>query len=176
MRAIASPLLDARAGDVWLYSRKDLVSRMIAVKTWSRFTHVEVVLSTSPVQLFSSRIKDGVDIFRPDLSDLALVLRSSRPFNQIAASSWAMRVVGQPYDLIGISAFWFAEFQGKENGRQFCSEACTRLLRAGGIDPFPTGDADAIAPGAFAVNPYLSVVWRSSDEWRRWQTKQVEVA
>lgn len=175
---IASPILEAKPGDVWLYSRTDVVSRLIAMKTWSRYTHVEIAFvnrrKDSGLELFTSRITDGVEFYPPDLSGLALVLRSRRPFNQVAATTWANSVVGQPYDLLGLSAFWFAELQGKENGRQFCSEACARVLRRGWIDLFPGADCDAIAPSYYSHNPRIHVVWRSTDEWRRWHARHPE--
>jgi uncharacterized protein YycO len=173
---ITSPIRDAQPGDVWLYARTDPGSRMIAMKTWSRFTHVEVAVAErhtlSGVELLASRIKGGVRFYQADLSGLALVLRSSRPFNQIAAMQWANTVVGQPYDFTGLMCFWFAELQGQNNKAQFCSELATRFLRRGGIDLFPGLDADGVAPSYFGSNPYLDVVWRSWDEQQRWHQRQ----
>lgn len=173
---IASPLADAQSGDVWLYHRTDPISLAISAKTFSRITHAEVALvdrvNGSGVELFSARILTGVRFYQPDLTDLALVLRPTLSFDAFAASEWAMRVVGQPYDLSGILAFFNTRFQGQTDNAMFCSEACTRLLRRGGIELFPGADADAISPGMLAHHPFLQVVWRSGDEWQRWQSKQ----
>ena len=176
LRMISSPVRDAEPGDVWLFSKTDVVSRLIRMKTWSRFMHAELVFVNRPkgsgVELFTSKLERGVDFYSPDTRGLALVLRSRRKFDQAAATPWAERVVGQPFDVLGMASFWFAELQGRDNGRMFCSEAVTRCLRHGGFDLFPGADCDSIAPSYFAHSPRLSVIWRSADEWHRWQAAE----
>lgn len=172
-----SPIRDARPGDVWLTSGSGFVNDLIAFKTWSRFTHAEVVIvdraKNSGLETFTSRLKDGVEFYRPTLDGLALVLRPSLPFDQRKATWWAYesRSLGQPYALVGLLAFWYAAYQGRNDRAQFCSEACTRFLRAGGIDLWPGVDADTVPPSWFAASPLLTVVWRSEAEWRRWEAK-----
>lgn len=176
MPLLTSPIADAKSGDVWLYSRTDPISQAIAARTFSRFMHVEVAVvdrqPCSGLELFTARILTGTKFYPPDPTGLALVLRPTLPFDQAAAVEWANTVVGQPYDLLGLLAFMNSRFQGQEDNRLFCSEGCTRFLRRGGIDLFPEADADGISPGMFAHHPFLSVVWRSGDEWQRWQAKQ----
>lgn len=166
---IRSPILDAQAGDVWLFSRQGFYNRIISLKTWSRFTHVEsVVMQAGQVFTFTSRNGQGVNLYAPDLSGLALVLRLRVPFDQVPALRWAQTVLGQGYSYVGLLAFFWAKYQGLNDTRQFCSEAVTRYLRHGGADLFPRADADTIPPSYFAVSPFLDVVWRSEDEWRRY--------
>lgn len=178
---IASPL-EARPGDVFLFNRNGVYNKLIRLKTWSRFTHCEVaVVMAKRVMTFTSRNGVGVNFYLPDFKGLALVLRPTCAFNQIAAIEWGQTVVGQPYSYVGLLAFWFAKYQGANDKAQFCSEACTRYLRAGGAELFPAADADAIAPRDYSINPFLQVVWRSSDEWDRWlkanpQPEEIEVA
>lgn len=173
---IAQPIADARPGDVWLYSPTEPIGQAIAARTFSRFMHVEVAivdrLPGAGVEMFTARILTGTQFYQPDPKGLALVLRPTLPFDQCAAVAWANTIVGQPYDLLGLLAFVDTKFQGKEDDRVFCSEGCTRFFRHGGIDLFPEADADGIAPRDFAQHPYLEVVWRSGDEWQRWQSKQ----
>lgn len=174
---ISNPLTDARPGDVFLFNRNGVYNKLIRFKTWSRFTHCEVaVVVGGRVMTFTSRNGVGVNFYLPDFKGLALVLRPTCHFDQFAAIAWGQTVVGQPYDLTGLLAFWFAKYQGRDNGAQFCSEACTRYLRAGGAELFPAADADAIAPRDFSINPFLDVVWRSSDEWDRWLTANPQPA
>lgn len=171
---IASPLGEARPGDVLLFSRQESwYGRAIAIKTWSRFTHVEVAVVRDRLGVFTytSRNGEGVNLYAPELGGLALVLRPAVPFDQARALTWSRSTIGQGYDYVGLLAFFLARYQGRENGRMFCSEACTRYLRAGGADLFPAADADTIAPRDFSINPYLRVVWRSADEWARYHQK-----
>lgn len=172
---IASPLQEAKPGDIWLFSRTGFYNKLIAFKTWSRFTHVEaVILRDRRVETFTSRNGQGVNVYAPDLNGLALVLRPSCHLDQAAALMFAKTVAGQRYDYVGLLAFYFAKYQGRENGKMFCSEAVIRFMRAGGCDLFPETDADTVAPRDFSLNPSLNVVWRSSDEWHRWQAQQAE--
>jgi hypothetical protein len=174
--AIASPL-DAQAGDVLLFNRNGAYNKLIQLKTWSRFTHCEVAIRTpaDTLSTFTSRNGLGVDIYAPDVSGLALILRPTAALQQPNALAWARTVIGQPYDYVGLLAFWFAKYQGRENGAMFCSEACTRYLRAGGVDLFPGADADAIAPRDFSIIG-LDVIWRSADEWQRWTDARAKEA
>lgn len=174
-RALGNPLTETEPGDVLLFNRDGIYNKLIRLKTWSRFTHSEVAIRRAgQLCTFTSRNGEGVNFYRPDLNGLALVLRPERPIDQEAAIRWGQTVIGQPYDVVGLLAFWFARYQGLDNGAMFCSEACTRFLRQGGLDLFPGADADAIAPRDFSINPYLQVVWRSADEWARWQVEQTK--
>lgn len=149
-------------GDVLLYARQSWFNWLIRIKTWSRFTHVEVAVSTEHV--FASRNGQGVAFYRPDLSGLAVVLRPTEPLNVAQAALWGKTVIGQGYDWLGLINFTYARVVGKQNGRMFCSEAVTRFLRAGGLDLFPRNDADTISPRDFSVCPWLEPVWLSDNE------------
>jgi hypothetical protein len=142
-------------GDVLLFNRDGFYNRIIRIKTWSRVSHVEVVASGGPSPMtVASRNGQGVGYYKLDSHGLYCVLRprSDLVFNQSDAWKWFLTVNGQGYDWLGLLAFASAKFQGKENGKMFCSELACRYLRAGGIDPFRGADADAIAPSDFLKN------------------------
>ena len=141
-------------GDCLLYSRHGVYNWLIQVKTWSRVSHVEVVAYVKagiPITA-ASRNGKGVNLYQYDPSGLYCVLRPLKSFDSRAANAWFKTVQGQGYDWVGLLAFMSAKFQGKENGKMFCSEFATRYLRQGGIDPFNGADADAIAPSDFLKN------------------------
>lgn len=162
----------AKPGDIWVFARKGFFNRIVQIKTWSRFSHVEVVAYQTDhgPELAASRNVVGVNLYQPEPEGLALIVRPTVPFDRHAAVRWFIdRAYGQGYDYIGLLNFFTARTLGNNN-RMFCSEFATRFLRRGGIDPFPGADADCVPPSWFALNSVLSVVWRSADEWdRKWE-------
>lgn len=146
-----------RVGDVLLYSGTGLFSRLIRLKTWSKYSHVEVYVGDG--ESVASRDGIGVGLYQIRLDQLRAILRPSSDFRAVDALKWFASVEGQGYDWSGLFAFTAAKWQGRENGKQFCSEFATRFLRAGGVDPFNGYDADGIAPGEFRKSPALTLVW-----------------
>ena len=149
-----------RPGDVLLYSGGSLFSRLIQMKTWSRYSHCEVYDGDG----WSVASRDGIGVGRYPLrvDGLRVILRPVAKFDPIAARAWFATVDGQPYDWFGLLAFTSAKRQGRNNWKMFCSEFATRYLRAGGVDPFNQYDADGIAPGEFMKSTALLVSWRSA--------------
>jgi hypothetical protein len=149
-------------GDVLMFARDGFYNRLIRIKTWSRVSHCEVVslggaYGAAPL-VVASRNSQGVGQYQLDAHGLYCTLRpTSQRFDVEMAMDWFWRNAnGQDYDWIGLLAFTSAKFQGKDNGRMFCSEFATRFLRAGGLDPFNGADADAIAPSDFLKNSTFS--------------------
>jgi len=161
-----------KPGDVLLYSGTGMFSRLIRLKTWSRYSHCEVFDGNGVT--FASRDGVGVNFYpvRPDPPALVLRLREGVPFELLAARAWARSVQGQGYDWIGLLSFTSAKLQGRNNNKQFCSEALARYFRHGisgaldgvprgdarsleshGLDPWRGRDADAISPEAFNTSP-----------------------
>lgn len=166
-----TPLLQfVKPLDVLLFRPDSLAGWMIAVKTWSRdASHCEVVAYTSErlIETFSARgsvttqagEKGGVNFFRDLPSRISRIshvlrLRDQSGTRPLSAYNWALtRAVGQGYDYAGLLVFSLAARQGALN-KMFCSEACTRYLRAAEADPFhPNADADLVAPGTFLFSP-----------------------
>lgn len=175
------PILDC--GDVLLFSRTSFFNRIIQVKTWSRFTHVEIVggVKDTLTRTYASRNGLGVGVYPADYQGLALVLRPcfpcgacAGPFDVLKARAWFYQnAVGQRYDWLGLLNFTYARYVGQDNHAMFCSEFATRFLREGGFDPFPANDADTISPRDFSVCPCLTVIWRSPDEAKRLELEPI---
>lgn len=150
-----------RAGDVLLYSGTGFFSKLIKVKTWSAISHVEVSIGNG--YSVASRDGQGVGLYPHRATELVAILRPKGPFDVTAAMRWFQTVDGQGYDWLGLMAFYWAKWQGKENGKMFCSEFAVRFLRAGGVEPFtPETDADAVAPGEFLKSGALLRVDRAA--------------
>lgn len=149
-----------RVGDVLLYSGRGFFSRLIQIKTWSRYSHCEIYDGNG----LSVASRDGIGVGRYPLrlDGLRVILRPLARFDTARARLWFDTVNGQPYDWFGLLCFMNAKRQGKENWKQFCSEFAVRYLRAGGIEPFTrTTDADSIAPGELAKSSVFVTTWSS---------------
>lgn len=165
-----------RPGDTLLYSGTGFVDWVIRTKTWSRYSHCEFYDGGG----YSLASRNGIGVARyPTRTDgLKAVyrLRESVPFDIDAARDWFETVDGQGYDWFGLLSFTAAKYQGKDNGKMFCSEIMARLYRMGigarlnhpdgpsgdrrllhvlGVDPFGGETADAIPPAAFARSPHF---------------------
>jgi hypothetical protein len=166
-------LEDIRPADVLMYGGNGFVNRAIQIKTWSRFSHVEIYDGAGFA--WASRNGLGVGRYEVRRDGLLAVLRLRTgaagpgvvPFDIGAARAWALSVEGQAYDWIGLLSFTVAEWQGRENAAQFCSEFGARYFRHGigaavgiahgdrlalkarGLDPWRGQPADALAPSAF---------------------------
>lgn len=148
-----------KPGDVLLYTGSGWFSRLIQMKTWSRYSHVEVYDGNGA----SVASRDGIGVGRYPVrfDGLRVILRPLPAFDPAPARAWFTTVDGQPYDWFGLLCFTNAKRQGKENWKQFCSEFATRYLRKGGVDPFNGYDADGIAPGEFMKSAALVVTWKA---------------
>lgn len=155
-----------RPGDVLLYSGQGVFSSLIRVKTWSRVSHCEGFYHQSLT--VASRDGQGVGVYPYTHRNLVAVLRPVvRPDIQ-AAMDWFDTVHGQPYDWFGLLSFTLARFQGKDNGKMFCSEFLTRWLRRAGVECFPNRDADAVPPDAFLWTPRLELLWTTLPSQRQY--------
>lgn len=161
-------------GDVLLYGGTGLFNRIIQVKTWSRYSHVEVYDGGG--WSLASRNGIGVGRYPARIDDALAVYRLRVPFDLEAGRAYFAESEGQGYDWWGLLAFTSAKFQGRDNGKQFCSEFAARWCRraigakahhpsakAGhatalavlGLDPWNGYDADGISPGEFAKSALL---------------------
>jgi hypothetical protein len=148
-------------GDVLLFERNTFYNRLIQIKTWSRFTHVEIVCvyPNAATRTVASRNGEGVGFYAPNLKGLAVVLRPRTAFDQDAAMKWFLTVQGQGYDWLGLMNFAYARLVGPDNNKQFCSEFAARYMRRGGVPVFGVTDADTISPRDFSICDLLEVVW-----------------
>lgn len=179
-------IMGLQPGDVCMFSRSGVFNTLISIKTWSRITHVEVVASKplpGVAVMAASRNGQGVNLYPSNFDGCALVLRLNTLVPGVVwdadkALEWMRLVQGQKYDWIGLLNFTYARWASEQNQKMFCSEFAIRFLRRGGLvgpaDILPEQDADTVAPSAFIATPGLRVIWRSPDEWKRWQTAQAE--
>ncbi|MEZ5421122.1 MAG: hypothetical protein R2708_27810 [Vicinamibacterales bacterium] len=155
-------------GDCLLYGGRGFFNRVIQVKTWSRYSHVEIYDGDG----WSLASRNGIGVARYPVrtDDLLTVLRLRTPFEMAGIRAYFRESDGQGYDWWGLLAFTSARWQGRDNGKQFCSEAAARAYRRGigaacahpsaqqghasalaalGLDPWNGYDADGLAPGEF---------------------------
>jgi hypothetical protein len=151
-------IVKIRSGDVLCYRSRGVLSRLIQIKTWSVVSHCEGYVGGG--RSVAARDGLGVANYPLRLEGLYAVVRPCASFNLGSAMAWFDTVDGQEYDWLGLTAFFIARLQGRENQKMFCSEFLTRWQRHGGIQPFADGyDADAVSPGMFLSSPAYRVVW-----------------
>ena len=162
-----TPPIELLPGDCLLYKRTPLsqgflgwfFGLVINIKTWSRFSHVEVYAGNS--RSCASRDGVGVGLYCLRLNELAEVRRPPAQYSHNLALNWFEKVEGQKYDWLGLLCFTLAVKQGAKD-RMFCSEFATRLYRAGGLEPFnPDDDADLMAPAQLHQTAALTTIWKS---------------
>ena len=151
------PIQFLQPGDCLLYKATGLYGWIIGLKTWSMVTHVEIYIGEG--QSVASRDGLGVAIYPLRMAQLSHVLRPHAPIDLHAAMRWFETVRGQKYDWLGLLRFaWRSKVVSDlKDNRQFCSELATRWYRAGGLDPFNGGDADAIAPCQFLLSNSFTI-------------------
>lgn len=153
-------MLNLKVGDCLLYTGKSLLSRIIRIKTWSRFSHAEVYIGDG--KAITSR-ETGTKYYEFTRDNLTCVLRPNSSLDVEAGKRWFDTVVGQRYDTFGLLRFFTIGEQSKE--KQFCSEAVTRFYRAAGFNPFAERiDADLVSPGMLFTSPNLITVWDILDK------------
>lgn len=144
-------------GDCLLYSPNSILGWIVALKTWSRFSHIEIYDGDG--RSLASRDGKGVGRYPLRLDELAEVRRpTAMNFSHEIGSRWFNLVEGQKYDWIGLLCFTLAVKQGAQD-RMFCSEFATRFYRASGLELFNSDvDADKISPAQLHQTPCLTTV------------------
>ena len=156
-------------GDVLLFDRGAPfgISTIIKFKTWSDVSHVGVIIykpvTTTNEVLLSSEIS-GVHLFPlGTLEGLKYVYRLKKPLTvveKLEGRKWVETVLGQGYDYLGLLAFFWAKFRGKDNNKQFCSELVGRLfkeIKRSWLHKWI--DADYYVPADFKKSPLSKCVW-----------------
>ena len=155
------PDIELRQGDILCYRPKGLMGWAIATKTFHNWAHVEMVWV--PQVTSAAARRDGVNLYTMRWDGLGRVLRPPEGFNFGRAVRYFAEVRGQGYDWIGLLAY-FRLGKGKGD-RQFCSELCTTLMRAGWPahtvpDIFNGEDSRIIPPYYFPCLAHaMTVVW-----------------
>ena len=182
-------LAQLRRGDLLLYGGGGIFNLVIQTKTWSHFSHVEVFdgrgLDGVPYAL-ASRNNIGVNRYLLRTDGLRLVLRPMLDLDFEAGARWfETEARFQPYDWWGLLAFSSAKWQGRENGKMFCSEFAARYLRVCiasaynvelgddlrqrlaevNLDPWNGTDADALSPAQCPMSPFLPKVMAAKETY-----------
>lgn len=145
-----------RPGDVLLYRGTSVWSALIRIKTWSDVSHCELYVGGARGQTWASRDGQGVGTYPLRRDRLVAVLRPLA-WDLERARVFHRSCLGQGYDWWGLMRFFTLGQPTLD--KQFCSEYVTRLLRAGGVEPFARDyDADRVSPGMFLVSSELDRV------------------
>lgn len=138
-----------RPGDCLIYRPSSLMGRLIAIKTWSPWSHVE--MAVGPGKAIGAR-SEGVGYYPTRMDKyLGMVMRPPDTFRITKALWWFDHYAnGQAYDVLGL--FRFFTFGKQSSDKQFCSELLTRVYRNAGVpELFGCNDADLIPPGWYAT-------------------------
>lgn len=148
-----------KPGDCLIYRPSSLLGRLIAIKTWSPWSHVEVTVS--PGKVIAAR-PEGVGYYETRWDRLGMVVRPPDGLDMAKARWWFDHYAnGQRYDVLGLLRFFTLGKQSTD--KMFCSELATRFYRAGGVEPFHNMDADLVPPGWFAtLADGFTTVWSDS--------------
>lgn len=166
----AKPLPELQPGDVLFYKPAGLFGRLITIKTWGDYSHVELYEgsnpetpiwgSRNPESLWKWREPTGVRFYPFRAHELGLVRRPITPVDVAKLHDFTTSTVGQKYDWLGLLKF-FRISKGKMD-RMFCSEAVTRALRvATSAQLFDNVDADGVSPSMLSWTPELTDIWRA---------------
>lgn len=156
-----APALDElHVGDCLLYRPASFFGWLIAIKTWTMISHVEVYVGGG--KSFASRDGKGVQVYPLRLSKLAVV---RRPFGYLpklgAALMWSKGVCGQAYDFRDLFTFLCLGRPSGDENKMICSEAATWFYREAGLDVVNVDvEAEAIAPSDLYKTGSLVTVWR----------------
>jgi hypothetical protein len=134
-----------------------LISDTIKKVTGGPYTHAAVKILDSVLESYGTTLENdkypGVWLHKPDRYDnVTDTVFIDLPIpNLPAAEDEARKLLGSPYgysDLIssGIHSLFGKEVAASGEKINICSEAVTRILRAGGLDILPDVKADCISP------------------------------
>ena len=155
-----------RPGDILLFDRDGFFGRLIKFKRGERYTHIEVALSEN--ETVASRDGQGVARYPIELRGVAAVYRTRKALDLDAGMKWFATVNGQGYDWLGLLAFGWAKFRGRNNNKMFCSEFVVRFIRNCGVELFnPDMDADALSPEGVTYSEDVFSIWLRSDKRKK---------
>lgn len=147
-------------GDALIYKPSSLLGRLIAIKSWMPYSHVEIYVGDG--EAVGAR-PEGVAKYPLRLADLAVVMRPNpEKFRMAGGIYWFDHYAkGQRYDVWGLFRFFTLGKQSTD--KQFCSEMATRFYRNAGFpNLFHSIDADLVPPGYFVtLADDFTEVWRA---------------
>jgi hypothetical protein len=153
-----------RPGDILLYDKNTLFNWLIKLKRGEHYAHVEVFKGGD--RSLASRNGIGVNEYPLRFDGLAAIYRVTEPFEFEMGYRWFLdEAKGQGYDWLGLASFIWAKWQGRENGKMFCSEFVVRFFRKMGVALFSAEtDADAVSPGMIPYSQSVKNIWKRKDK------------
>lgn len=152
---------ELQRGDILCYRPKGMLGWAIATRTFHNWAHVEMVWV--PGRTSAAARSDGVNLYAMRWDGLGRILRPPAGFNFERAVLYFAKVRGQKYDWPGL--FAYMRIGSGKGDRQYCSELCTNLMRAGWpadthFDIFNGEDSRIIPPYYFpCLAGHLTVIW-----------------
>lgn len=152
---------DLQGGDVLLYAPTDWVGWLIAIKTWTMLSHVEVYAGAGKVIAARPR---GVDFYTERL-DYSLryirrpVIGPGMQFDLKGGLAAVHGMLGKPYEVAGLLRFYLP-WHNRHKATRICSSVATVFLRGGGCEPFnPELNPDDVSPAQLWQTPELTTIW-----------------
>lgn len=151
-----------KPGDALLYAPSSIFGWVIAVKTGSKRSHMEIYAGNG--MSVASRDGIGVGKFPLRTANLAAIFRPPAQYNHRESMTWFETVNGQKYDWKGLLVTTLAVNQGSLD-RMFCSEYATRHYRRGNVEPFQKEfDADRVVPMFYELSSqFTPITFTQSD-------------
>lgn len=146
------------------YSPSDLIGVLIAIKTWTWLSHVEV--ATGPTSVIGARA-EGVNPYPMRVDDhLVAIRRPRQPFMVESAKRYVAPMMGQPYEITGLFRF-FDPWAKHHHAARICSSVVTAFELGGGKQLFnPDVSLDSISPAQLWQTAELATVWEKQ-EWAK---------
>ena len=153
-------------GDILLKAKGSPMNTLTKIKTWSDVSHSELYVGRffDPLnsQVITAFPSNGVNFYPFKLDNTLYILRPKMLPSPEGFHWFQKEAQGQKYDYLGMAAFVFAQLQGGDNGKQFCSEVIARIFKKGGYPLLhPRVDADAYAPSSFKTSPLVDYIWEA---------------
>jgi hypothetical protein len=147
-----------KPGDCLLYRPVDVFDWAVALKTWTRVSHVEVYIGDH--KSVASRNGSGVGEYLVRLHDMAAVRRLGEGFNLEQALRWFDAVAeGQKYGWRTLLTFLLLNNSAIE-GEMICSEFAAEFYNAGGLPLFAKDWPSYRTPPSLEVaTRELTTVW-----------------
>lgn len=145
-------------GDCILYRPVDVFDWAVALKTWTRVSHVEVYLGDH--QSVASRNGQGVGLYDVRLHDVAAVRRPDRVFDLEKALRWFDSCAeGQKYGWRTLLTFILLN-NSPVDGHMICSEFAAEFYAHGGYPLFaPDWPSYRTPPSLFVSALKLIPIW-----------------
>lgn len=145
-------------GDCLLYSPTDVFDWAVALKTFTRVSHVEIFVGGH--KSVASRNGKGVREYLARETDVAAVRRPGPEFDLEKAVRWFdAEAEGQGYGLRTLLSFIFLNSSPVE-GHMICSEFAAEFYKAGGAPCFARDwPSYRTPPSYFVATPRLTTIW-----------------